>query len=145
MPYFSKKLDFYDNYTRGELSDLLGVPFTTDIERGVYKPINYSTIILFSTIKNRAGYVNGKISDTVFLYSANNQYLDSEITQQQFMQTELLLFVRIDEETGFYYFGSCKYSHEYKLPNSRFPLYCLVILKTRISNLIGIDIPDLSN
>lgn len=145
MPYFSEKLDNYENYTRGQLCDLLEIPYNTEIERGVYKPTHYSTIILFSTIQNRAGYVNGKISDTEFLYSANNQQLDSEITQHQFMGKEILLFVRIDQETGFYYFGPCKFSREYGLPGSRYPLYCLGLLTTRFSNIKDIGIPDLSD
>jgi len=145
MAYFSDKLDIYENYTRGQLCDLLNIPFNTDIVRGVYKPQNYSTIFFFSTINNWAGYINGKISDIEFLYSANNQYLDPEITQHQFTRKELLLFVRIDENTGFYYFGRCKYSHsrDHRLPNYLFPLYCLELLETRFSNVIGIDIPDL--
>ena len=135
MAYFSDKLDIYENYTRGQLCDLLNIPFNTDIVRGVYKPQNYSTIFFFSTINNWAGYINGKISDIEFLYSANSQYT----------RKELLLFVRIDENTGFYYFGRCKYSHsrDHRLPNYLFPLYCLELLETRFSNVIGIDIPDL--
>lgn len=143
IPYFSENLDIYENYTRGELCDLLNIDYSDEIERGVYNPIHYSTIIFFSTIKNRAGYINGKISDTEFIYSANNQYLDTEITQHQFTRKELLLFVRIDEKTGFYYFGRCNYSHEYKLTNSRHPLYCLELLETRFSNVTDIEIPDL--
>ena len=145
MPKFSEKLDIYDNYTRGQLCDLLKIPYNTDIERGVYKPRNYSSILFFSTINNWARYINGKISDTEFLYSANNQLLDPEIIQHQFTLKELLLFVRMDQEKGFYYFGPCKYSHEHNLPNSRYPLYCLELLETRFSNVIGIDIPDLFN
>lgn len=145
MPYFSEKLDIYENYTRGQLCDLLNIDYTDDIERGVYKPTHYSTIIFFSTIKNRAGYINGKISDTKFLYSSNNQYLDPEITQHQFTQKELLLFVRIDQETGFYYFGPCKYSREYQLPNYPYPLYCLELLDTKFSDVRFIEIPDLSD
>ena len=143
MPKFSEKLDNYDNYTRGQLCDLLKIPYNTDIERGVYKPRNYSSFLFFSTIHNNVGYINGKISDTEFLYSANSQYLDPEIIQHLFTRKELLLFVRIDQNTGFYYFGPCKYSREYKFPNSRYPLYCLELLETRFSNVIGIDIPDL--
>ena len=86
MPKFSEKLDIYENYTRGELCDLMNIEFNDEIERGVYKPRDYSTIIFFSTIHNNAGYINGKISDTEFLYSANSQYLDPEITQHQFTQ-----------------------------------------------------------
>lgn len=146
MPCFSKLLDFGENYTRGQLCDLLDIDFTDDIERGVYKPAHYSTIILFSTINNWARYVNGKISDTEFLYSASGPFLDQELIQHQFTGKELLLFVRIDEETGFYYFGRCKYIHDYRLPNSRFPLYCLQLLdKQKFSDVNGIEIPDLSN
>lgn len=145
MPLFSEKLDIYDNYTRGELCDLLRVPYNTDIERGVYKPANYSSILFFSTINNRAGYINGKISDTEYIYSANTQVLDPEITQNQFTQKEMLLFVRIDQETGFYYFGRCNYTHEHILSNSRFPLYCLKLLNTNFSIVSGIEVPDLSN
>ena len=145
MAYFSDKLDIYENYTRGQLCDLLNIPFNTDIVRGVYKPQNYSTIFFFSTINNWAGYINGKISDIEFLYSANNQYLDPEITQHQFTRKELLLFVRIDENTGFYYFGRCKYSREYGLPHYQYPLYCIELLKTRFSNVSDIEIPDLSD
>ena len=145
MPKFSEKLDIYDNYTRGELCDLLGVPYNTDIERGIYKPANYSSILFFSTINNWAGYINGKISDPDYIYSANNQVLDPEITQNQFIQKEMLLFVRIDQETGFYYFGQCRYLHPYELPNYPFPLYCLELLDTKFSNVRGVEIPDLSN
>ncbi len=147
MPYFSENdnLEIGENYTRGMLCDLLNIPYSTDIERGVYKPTHYSTIIFFSTINNWAGYINGKISDTEFLYSANGQHLDPEITQHQFTQKELLLFVRIDENTGFYYFGRCKYSREYQLPNSMFPLYCLELFdEQRFSDVKGIEIPELS-
>jgi|LSQX01.3.fsa_nt_gb hypothetical protein len=145
MPYFSDKLDIYENYTRGELCDLMNIDYNENIERAVYKPTHYSTIIFFSTIHNNPGYIDGKISDTEFLYSANNQYLDTEITQHQFTRKELLLFVRIDQETGFYYFGRCNYSYsrDHRLPNYLFPLYCLELLETRFSNVIGIDIPDL--
>ena len=144
MPYFSEKLDIYDNYTRGELCVLLGIPYNDEIEWGVYKPRGYSSIFLFSTINNNVGYTNRKVSDDEYLYSANNQLLDPEITQHQITGKELLLFVRIDRETGFYYFGPCKYSHEYILPNSRYPLYCLELLETRFSDVKGIEIPDLS-
>lgn len=143
MPYFSEKLDIYENYTRGQLCDLMSLDFNEEIERGVYKPTHYSTIIFFSTINNWAGYINGKNSDTEFIFSANSQYLDREIIQHQFTRKELLLFVRINEETGFYYFGPCKYSHEYHLPNSRYPLYCLELLETKFSNVSDIEIPDL--
>jgi len=145
MPYFSDELDICENYTRGQLCDLLNIPFNADIVRGVYKPQNYSTIMFFSTINNWAGYFNRKISDTEFLYSANSQDLDLEITQHQFTRKELVLFVRIDQETGFYYFGRCNYTREHNLPNSRFPLYCLELLDTKFSNVRGVEIPDLSN
>lgn len=145
MSLFSEKLDIYDNYTRGELCDLLGVSYTTDIERGVYKPASYSSILFFSTINNRAGYINGKISDTEYIYSANSQTLDQDITQNQFTQNEMLLFVRMDQETGFYYFGPCTYTGEYYIKQSRFPLYCLKLLKTKFSDVKVLEIPNLSN
>ena len=145
MPKFSEKLDIKENYTRGQLCDLLEIPYTTDIERGIYKPRNFSSILFFSTINNRAGYINGKISDIEYIYSANSQTLDTDITQNQFTQKEMLLFVRIDQETGFYYFGRCNYIREHKLLNSRFPLYCLKLLNTKFSDVVGIEVPDLSN
>lgn len=147
MHYFSENenLEIGENYTRGQLCDLMNIKYTDEIEGGIYKPTQYSTIILFSTIKNRARYINGKISDTEFIFSANSQFLDPEITQHQFTKKELLLFVRIDEETGFYYFGPCDYTREYRLPNSRFPLYFLELVKTRFSDVGDIEIPDLSN
>lgn len=146
MPKFSEKLDIYDNYTRGQLCDLLKIPYNTDIERGVYKPRNYSSILFFSTINNRARYINGKISDTEFLYSANNQLLDPEIIQHQFTLKELLLFVRIDQETGFYYFGQCRYLRPHELQNYPLTPYCLELTENRrFSDVKDIDIPDLSN
>ena len=92
MPYLSENenLEIGENYTRGELCDLMNIDYTDEIERGIYKPTHYSTFLFFSTIHNNAGYINGNLSNTEFLYSANRQYLDTEITQHRFNLKELL-------------------------------------------------------
>lgn len=145
MPYFSENdnLVIGENYTRGELCDLMNIDYGDEIEGGVFKPWNYSSILFFSTIHNNAGYINGKISDSEFLYSANNQNLDPEIKQHQFTGKELLLFVRIDQETGFYYFGKCNYSGNHRLPNYPYPLYVLKLKDTTFSQMRDIEIPIL--
>ena len=159
MDFFSddENLEIGENYLRSELCEYMNIVFTKDIEKGVYKPRNYSSIIFFSTIDNNPSYpdypsyiilpkfINGKLSDTKFIFSSNRpDYLDPDITVHQYMQRELLLFVRIDQETGFYYFGRCKYLHEHNIPNYPFPLYCLELLDTRFSDVKGVEIPDLS-
>ena len=144
FPFFSENLDIGENYTRGELCDLMNIRYSEEIECGVFKLKYYSTIILFSTIKNNLKYVNGRFSDTNFLYSSNSYCLDSDIINHQSFRKELLLLVRIDESTGFYYFGRCKYSHKLELPRSRFPLYCLELLDTCFSNVKGIEILEVS-
>lgn len=144
-PYLSEDLDISENYTRGELCDLMKINYNDEIESGVYKPRNYSSIILFSTIENSLQYINGRLSDTSFIYSANRYFIDPEIISHQRMHKELLLFVRMDIETGFYYFGRCNYSHEHNSQRSRFPLYCIELLDTKFSNVKGIVIPEVIN
>lgn len=144
MPYFSEKLDIYDNYTRGELCDLLNIDFGEHIEGGVFHPLGYSSIFLFSTIHNNAGYTNGKLSDTEYFHSSNHHFLNTDIIQHQITGKELLLFVRIDQETGFYYFGKCNYQHPYELINYQFPLYLLKLEDgNHFSKVKNIEIPNL--
>ena len=102
--------------------------------------------IFFSTNNKNIGYINGRLSNTKIIFSSTApHYLESDVTNHQLIQKELLLFVRIDQETGFYYFGRCNYSREHNLPNYPFLLYCLELLDTRISDLNVIEISELSN
>ncbi len=160
MPYLSEKenleIDWNYAYSRRVLCNYMNIEYVKEeIERGIFKPNRFPSILIFSTIDNHPGYpgyltyleryINGKISDNEFLYSSNNQSLDPDITQHQIMKKELLLFVRKDDTTDFYYFGRCNYSHEYNLPNYPYPLYCLELMDTRFSDVRDIEIPDLSS
>lgn len=157
MPFLSENenLEIGENYLRSDICEYLNIRYTDDIERGVYKPTHYSTIIFFSTINNHPYYIrypddinqprfiNGKLSDTSFIFSAISADLDNDIINHQYCNKELLLFIRKDETTGFYFFGRCKYLQEYSSPRSVFPLYCLELLDTRFSEVKGIAVPEL--
>ena len=158
MPYLSDDLDIGEYYSRDDLCKIMGIRYVrNEIEKGIYEPRRFLSILLFSTIDNHPSYIDypsyinqpkfidGKISDTVYLFSANSQYLDQHLTQHKITQKELLLFIRKDDKTIFYFVGRCDYSCEYRLPNYPFPLYCLELLDTRFSDVKDIDIPDLSN
>ena len=158
MPNLSDHLDCGENYSREDLCKIMQIKYVkNEIEVGIYKPRRHSSILFFSTIENHPSYVgypsyinqpkfiNGKISDTEFIFSANNQNLDQDITLHKITHKELLLFVRKDDTTNFYYFGQCRYLRPHELPNYPFPLYCLELLDTKFSNVRGVEIPDLSN
>lgn len=159
MPFLSENesLEIGENYLRSDICEYLNIRYKkNDIERGVYKPRRYSTIIFFSTIDNHPYYIrypddinqprfiNGKLSDTSFIFSAISANLDNDIINHQYSNKELLLFIRKDETTGFYYFGRCKYLREEESSLSRFPLYCLELLDTRFSEVKGIAVPELN-
>ena len=159
LPHFSDnenlEIDWNYAYARRDLCDYMNIEYIREeIERGIYKPSRYSSILIFSTIDNHPSYpgyqrfidkyINGKLSNTEFLFSSNYRQLDPDITQHQIMNKELMLFVRKDESTDFFYFGRCNYSRDYELQNYPFPLYCLELLDTNFSDVKGIEIPDLS-
>ena len=60
---------------------------------------------------------------------------DMGLVWQTNLQKELVLFVRRDQETGFYYFGGCKDSHEYNSPNYPFPHSYLEFWDTKFSDV----------
>ena len=145
MPYFSdnENLEIGENYTRGMLADYLNTRYVKEkIERRTYVTPHYSSIIFFSTIDNTYRSVEGRLSDTIFVFSRGN-YI---IGDNESMHKEILLFVRMDDSTGFYYFGRCNYYEEYEnLENYADSFYFLELMDTRFSKNKGIEIPDLSH
>jgi len=154
MTYFSENDFMYlgSNYTRGMLCEYMGInPYPrVEIEKGIYKPTRFSSVFIFSTIKNRWKLHNLKKSDALFIFSGNGDHNASALIQQhRVTNNELLLFIRMTEETGFYYFGRCEYAGEYRLNGYRFPLYGLELKDTSFSlqanniNVPGEDQPGM--
>lgn len=133
-------------YTRGDLCDLMNMKYQDDkVENGIYKPEKYSSVFIFSTIKNYLNtYYNAKYSDNTFIFSGNGEEKDYNLTKHIEWGNELLLFIRIDENTGFYYFGRCRYTCEYEKSGYKFPLYGLELLDSLFSKNKWIDIPEAS-
>ena len=142
------EIDWNYAYARKDLCDYMNIKYVKEeIERIVYQPPHYSTIIIFSTINNVWGYIYGKISDTEFIITRTGNlpyHYRHAITSHQSLDKELLLFIRKDDSTGFYYFGRCKYSYEYRSENYPIPFCCLNLLDTNFSDARVIEIPDLS-
>lgn len=146
MPFFSKHDDLFigDNYTRGQLSkDLMGMKVYpgSDIERGIYKPDRYSSIFLFSTINNWQ-YYNARLSDDRFLFSGNGSFQDNLLVTHKITNNEVLLFIRLTEETGFYYFGCCEYLGRFEKVNYGYPLYEVRLMNTKFSHIKDIEVPE---
>ncbi len=117
MTTLSESLDHYENYTRGMLSDIMGLDWRiveTAITQGIFKPTGFNSILLFSTLDNTA-HINFKLDDYRFVYTAIHININNN---------EILLFIRENQETGFYYFGRCNYIEEVQLSGFR----CLCIL-----------------
>lgn len=131
-------------YTRGDLCDLMNIKYKNDkVEHGIYKPEKYSSVFIFSTINNYLNtYYNAKYSANTFIFSGNGGQKDFDLTKHIERSNELLLFIRVDENTGFYYFGRCRYTCEYEKPGYNLPLYGLELLDTLFSNTKWIDIPE---
>lgn len=150
MPILSEnknlEIDWNYAYARKDLCDYMNIPYVRpEIERIVYQPPHYSTIIIFSTINNVLGYEYGKISDDKFIITRNRGFPYTDvISNHESMNKELLLFIRKDDSTGFYYFGPCKFIDEYRSSNYRFPFCCLELLKTKFSDTCVVELPDLS-
>lgn len=147
MTYFSENDYMYlgANYTRGMLCEYMGItPYPrVEIEKGIYKPTRFSSVFIFSTIKNRWKLHNLKKSDALFIFSGNGDHNASAlIRQHRATNNELLLFIRVTDETGFYYFGRCEYAGEYRMNGYPLPLFGLALQDTRFSILAKrIDIP----
>ncbi len=145
MEFLSQNEDLIigENYTRGMLNDLIGLQKypRDEIEKGIYKPSRYSSVLIFSTIDNKWGYFNIKKNDTLFIFSGNGAASDQNLIRHKEFFYELLLFIRINQDTGFYYFGRCSYEGDYELDNYTLPLYGLELLDTRFSQVKEIDIP----
>lgn len=144
MTYFSEnpELVIGENYTRGMLCDLMDINYCKDeIEKGMYKCSKFSSIFIFSTINNYWNYYNIKMNDSLFLFSGNGERKDQLLIQHKAMNCELLLFIRMCEETGFYYFGRCEFVDEYKLKGYDLPLYGLELKDTKLNIVQEINIP----
>ncbi len=137
MSILSENLDLYENYTRGMISDIIGLNWNTvesAITQGIYKPPGVNSILLISTLNNLA-HINFKLNDRMFVYTEIHFNVGNN---------EILLFIRENQETGFYYFGRCNYLEEVQVMNFR----CLCILKlldAKFSKVEGINIPGIEN
>lgn len=144
MTYFSENpyMEIGENYTRGMLCEYMDIKYCKEeIERGIYKPNKFSSVFFFSTLENPFRYFNGRFSANEFLFSSNKNYLDNMVTQHNLNHNELILFIRKDEETGFYYFGRCKYSGDYRIKGYGYPLYILELIDTGFSKVKYIEVP----
>lgn len=146
MTYFSEHplMQIGVNYTRGMLCDYMGIKYCKDeIERGIFKPSRYSSVFVFSTKENNWGYLNGKYTDNTYLFSSNNYYPDSKLTQHKIIHNELILFIRKNEESGFFYFGRCNFTEMYKVDGYKYKLYGLELIDTKFSNIKSFEVPQI--
>jgi hypothetical protein len=152
MRIISNELDIGENYTRGELCDLMHYSWKesiNDIYCGIYKPSSYSSVFLFSTINNPFGYRNFSLNDNNFVFSGRNIDIynydieaklpklmgntDDVLTMHKLLNNELLLFIRLTAETGFYYFGKAEFINSYSIKKYYHPIYHIQLLETTFS------------
>lgn len=131
LPNLSVQLDIGDNYTRGQLSTLMGFANypAAAIQTGVFSSPRINSVLIFSTIFNGRCWVNYKLDDTHFVYTADPASLPSN--------KELLLFIRKDQNAGFYYFGRCKFEKEIDVTNYSYKVCILRLLDTTFSKAIA--------
>jgi hypothetical protein len=140
MTFLSNNQDLIigDNYTRGMLSDLLNIKYPRDeIERGIYKPKNCSSVLLFFTIQNPWGHYYARISDSEIV----TNYSAISVLKEYQKNNELLLFIRDDYESGFDYLGQCQPTEQHK-DQRGFPYYGLRLLEVKFSEVKGVNVPE---
>lgn len=130
MTILSTQLDIGEMYTRGDLSGLLGYQKypSQAIGVGVFSPPMVQSILIFSTIFNGKSWVNYKMDDQHFVYTAD--------PKQLLTGKELLLFIRKDQDSSFYYFGRCKYTREIQVKSYYYKVCVLELLDTTFSKAI---------
>ncbi len=152
MNKLSEQLDIGDNYLRSDICALMGKSYEKDaIERGIYKPKFFDSVILFSTLKNESGYINFQLDEKHYIFSGKRNFNDTNLINHYMNGYELLLFIRETQETGFYYYGSSKYCGEAinleivakMLKIYQLPFYIVELLETTLSKVSEIHIPKI--
>lgn len=142
MRTLSIELDIGENYTRGEISDLMHYSWRESINEiycGIYKPSSYSSVLLFSTINNPFGYKNWPESDDLYIFSGRHidtytGNTDDCLTKHKLFNYELLLFIRQSSETGFFYYGKSEFVKQVTIRKYYHPIYVIRLLETKFSS-----------